>query len=138
MRLTLLGYELNCLLNNNVGALNYSSKISFKLHLNNSIFHNTFGQFELSWFISNRSSTSELWRIKSSRSQRNIVFAICWDSYGTIPIFCNTLYSPLEIVSAWLLGQIMWLPRAIICTTINTKTRLFVLWDIRKRTSFRL
>ena len=136
MRFTLLGYELNCLLNNNVWALNNSSKLSFKLHLDNSIFDNTFGQFELSWLISNRPSTSELRRLKSSRSQRDIIFAISWDSDCTVSIFGNTFYSPLEIVSARLLCQIMGLPRAIICSTINTKARLLILRDIGKRASF--
>lgn len=136
MRFTLLGYELNCLLNNNVWALDNSPKFSFKLHLDYNIFHNTFGQFELSWFISNRPSTSELRRLKSSGSQRDIIFAISGDSDSTVSIFGNTFYSPLEIVGAWLLGQIMRLPRAIICPTINTKARFFVLRDIGKRTSF--
>ena len=137
MRFALLGYELNCLLNNNVWALNNCSKLCFKFHLDNSVFHNTFWQFKLSWFISNRSSTSEFRRLKSSRSQRNIIFSISWDSNSTVSIFGNTFNSPLKIVSARLLCQIMGLPRAIICSTINTKTRLFVLGDIWKRTSFR-
>jgi hypothetical protein len=136
MRFTLLGYKLNRLLNNNVCTLNNSSKLSFKFHLYNSIFHNTFGQLELSWLISNRPPASEFRRLKSRGSQRNIIFTISWDSYRAVSIFGNTFYSPLEIVSTWLLGQIVRLPRAIICSTINTKTRFFVLWDIGKRTSF--
>lgn len=128
------------LLHNHIRALNNGSVIGFELQLDNcsSLGDDALRESKLCGLIPRFSSAWELETISAIGSKWHVVHAICTYSKGAVASLGRPLDPPLKVILGALSREEVTLESSIIQWTVDSVFLALGLWDVVKRSRFRL